>query len=76
MSQPMLVERDHLRRTPSTPAATARHHVSAILAKLGVRTRGEAAAAARRLGVPREWGVLPIDTADVVPYVRAGAGNR
>jgi DNA-binding CsgD family transcriptional regulator len=33
---------------------TAGHHVSAILAKLGVRTRGEAAAAARRLGAPRE----------------------
>ena len=30
---------------------TAGHHVSAILAKLEVRTRGEAAAAARRLGV-------------------------
>jgi DNA-binding CsgD family transcriptional regulator len=27
------------------------HHVSAILAKLGVRTRGEAARAAARLGV-------------------------
>ena len=30
---------------------TADHHVSAILAKMDVRTRGEAAAAARRLGV-------------------------
>ncbi len=30
---------------------TADHHVSAILAKLEVRTRGDAAAVARRLGV-------------------------
>ena len=30
---------------------TVDHHVSAILAKLGARTRGEAAAAAHRLGL-------------------------
>ena len=30
---------------------TADHHVSAVLGKLGVHSRGEAAAAARRLGV-------------------------
>ncbi len=30
---------------------TADHHVSAILAKLGARSRGEAVAAARRLGL-------------------------
>ena len=30
---------------------TADHHVSAILTKLNVRSRGEAVAAARRLGV-------------------------
>ena len=32
---------------------TADHHVSAILGKLDVRWRGEAVAAARRLGLPR-----------------------
>jgi DNA-binding NarL/FixJ family response regulator len=30
---------------------TVAHHVSAILGKLGVRTRGEASAAAVRLGI-------------------------
>ena len=30
---------------------TVGHHVSAILRKLGVRTRGEASAAAMRLGI-------------------------
>ena len=30
---------------------TADHHVSAILGKLGARSRGEAVAAARRLGL-------------------------
>jgi DNA-binding CsgD family transcriptional regulator/tetratricopeptide (TPR) repeat protein len=33
---------------------TVDHHVSAILRKLGARTRGEAAAAARRLGLPED----------------------
>jgi DNA-binding CsgD family transcriptional regulator len=33
---------------------TVDHHVSAILRKLGARTRGEAAAAARRLGVAED----------------------
>ena len=38
---------------------TVSHHVSAILRKLGVRTRGEASAAARRLGIaaPRSVGL-------------------
>ena len=31
---------------------TAGHHVSAILGKLGARSRGEAAAAAREMGIP------------------------
>jgi DNA-binding NarL/FixJ family response regulator len=31
---------------------TAIHHVSAILRKLGAATRGEAAAAARKMGIP------------------------
>ena len=31
---------------------TAGHHVSAILRKLGARSRAEAAAAARKLGLP------------------------
>ena len=35
----------------SLSAKTVEHHVSALLAKLGVRSRREAAAAARRLGV-------------------------
>jgi DNA-binding NarL/FixJ family response regulator len=30
---------------------TVAHHVSAILRKLGVRTRGEASAAAQRIGI-------------------------
>ena len=33
---------------------TVAHHVSAILRKLGVRTRGQASAAAARLGLVRE----------------------
>jgi DNA-binding NarL/FixJ family response regulator len=33
---------------------TVDHHVSAILRKLGARTRGEAAAAARRLDLPED----------------------
>ncbi|HJW63089.1 MAG TPA: LuxR C-terminal-related transcriptional regulator [Actinomycetes bacterium] len=35
----------------SLSAKTVGHHVSALLAKLGVGSRREAAAAARRLGV-------------------------
>jgi DNA-binding NarL/FixJ family response regulator len=31
---------------------TAIHHVSAILQKLGASTRGEAAATARKMGIP------------------------
>ena len=33
---------------------TVSHHVSAILRKLGVRTRGEASAEARRLGIAQD----------------------
>ena len=33
---------------------TVDHHVSAILRELGAQTRGEAAAAARRLGLPED----------------------
>ena len=35
-------------------ARTVDHHVSAILRKLGATTRGEATAAARRLGVVQD----------------------
>jgi DNA-binding CsgD family transcriptional regulator len=45
---------------------TADHHVSAILAKLDVRSRGEAVAAARRLGLD---GLTP-------PVARAAPGAR
>ena len=37
----------------SLSAKTVEHHVSALLAKLGAGSRREAAAAARRLGIPR-----------------------
>ena len=44
---------------------TAIHHVSAILRKLGVGTRGEAAAAARKMGIARHpnIGILSEDAA-------------
>ena len=38
---------------------TAGHHVSSILAKLGVRSRGEAAAVAHRLSIDRGSGATP-----------------
>ncbi|AGZ39984.1 LuxR family transcriptional regulator [Actinoplanes friuliensis DSM 7358] len=41
-------------------AKTVDHHVSAVLGKLGVPSRGQAAAAARRL--PPTWGELPTRT--------------
>ena len=46
----------------SLSAKTVEHHVSALLAKLGVGSRREAAAAARRLGVApaKDGGAGPV----------------
>jgi DNA-binding CsgD family transcriptional regulator len=41
---------------------TVDHHVSAILRKLGVETRGQAAAAAERLGIPRSPVTPPFES--------------
>ena len=38
---------------------TVDHHVSAILRKLGVHSRGQAAAEAARLGIGRKIGISP-----------------
>lgn len=47
----MLTEPLRVSEARDVPVRSSDHHVSAILAKPDVRSRGEAAAFARRLGV-------------------------